>query len=386
MPQPKALLSAGARFIFDFFIKEYNEIMRIDEQTKLDYEDVLLRPKRSTLNSRKEVSLERTFKFYHSPKVWTGIPIMTANMATCGTFEMAQVLAPYKMITTFHKYYSVEDFQKFFKTFKNPDYVAYTTGIREEDLKKIKQMKKAGLMKNFSFICIDVPNGYVARFLEVIKSIRKEFPEHILIAGNVVTNEIAEEIILQGADIVKVGIGPGSACTTRRMTGVGYPQLSAVIECADAAHGIDSKNGNCGRVIADGGQRFPSCVAKAFCAGADFNMFGSMFSGFEESGGKTIEKNGKKYKEYFGSSSNYAMENFYGKKDIHRASEGRYTLIPHKGDIHIFIQDLLGSLRSTGTYIGARSLREFPKRATFIKVNRQLTSYLESFDQDLNKI
>ena len=357
--------------------------MRIIEQIKLDYDDVLLRPKRSTLNSRKEVNLERTFKFYHSPKVWTGIPIMTANMATCGTFEMARVLAPYKMITTFHKYYTVEDYKKFFSgknAFKNPDYIVYTMGIRPEDMKKLKDMQKAKLMDNFSFICIDIPNGYVDRLLKVVAEMRKNFPKHIIIAGNVVTNEISEELILQGADIVKVGIGPGSACTTRRMTGVGYPQLSAVIECSDAVHGISNDQG-CGHVIADGGQRFPSCVAKAFCAGADFNMFGSMFSGFEQSGGETVEKDGKKYKEYFGSSSNHAMTEYYGKKEAHRASEGRYALIPYKGDINIFLQDLLGSLRSTGTYIGARNMKEFPRRATFVRVNRQLTTYLEAFDQ-----
>ncbi len=353
--------------------------MRIIEETKLDYQDVLLRPKRSTLTSRKDVGLEREFTFYHSPKVWSGIPIMTANMATCGTFEMAKELAPYKMITTFHKYYSAEQFEEFFKTFNNPDYVAYTLGIRDEDFEQLKCMQEKDLLKHFSFICIDVPNGYLQKFLEAIKTVRKMCPEHIIIAGNVVTNEMAEEIILSGADIVKVGIGPGSACTTRRQTGVGYPQLSAVIECADAAHGVSNTQG-VGRIIADGGQQFPSCVAKAFCGGADFNMFGSMFSGFEESGGNLIEKDGKQFKEYFGSSSNKAMEEFYGKKEIHRASEGRYALIPFKGSIHHFIQDLLGSLRSTGTYIGAQFLKEFPKRATFIKVNRQLTTYLEGYD------
>lgn len=353
--------------------------MRIEEDVKLDYRDVLLRPKRSTLSSRKEVELERELNFYHSPKIWKGLPIMTANMATCGTFEMAKVLSPYKIITTFHKYYSVEDFEKFFKEFNNPDYVAYTLGIRDEDFEKLKQMQEKDLLKNFSFICIDVPNGYLQRFLEAVREVRAMCRDHIIIAGNVVTNEMTEEIILAGADIVKVGIGPGSACTTRKMTGVGYPQLSAVIECADAAHGLANERG-VGRIIADGGQQYPSCVAKAFCAGADFNMFGSMFSGFEESGGETIEKDGKKFKEYFGSSSNRAMLEFYGKKDSHRASEGRHTLIPFKGSVHDFIQDLLGSLRSTGTYIGARTLKEFSKRATFVKVNRQLTTYLEGYD------
>lgn len=353
--------------------------MRIENEIKLDYSDVLLRPKRSTLVSRKDVVLERTLKFYHSKKVWTGIPIMTANMATCGTFEMAKVLSPYKIITTFHKYYTVDEFITFFKTFDQPDYVAYTLGTRPEDFVKLKLMNEAGLMKHFSFICLDIPNGYLEHFLDKIRELRGLYPDHIIIAGNVVSNEITEEIILAGADIVKVGIGPGSACTTRRMTGVGYPQLSAVIECADAAHGIANNQGH-GLVIADGGQQYPSCVAKAFCAGADFNMFGSMFSGYDQSAGEVVERDGKKYKEYFGSSSNKALEKFYGQKAAHRASEGREVLMPYKGDITNFIQDLFGALRSTGTYIGARRLREFSKRTTFIRVNRQLTTYLEPFD------
>ena len=354
--------------------------MRIDNDIKLDYDDVLLRPKRSTLTSRKDISLERTFTFLHSPKTWTGVPIMTANMASCGTFSMALVLSSYKVITTFHKYYEVEEYARFFKSFKNPDYVAYTLGIRDEDMEKLKKMKAKKLLDNFSFICLDVPNGYLERFLEVIKEIRVLCPKHIIIAGNVVTNEMTEEILLSGADIVKVGIGPGSVCTTRRMTGVGYPQLSAVIECADAAHGISNKKGHCGLVIADGGQKYPSCIAKAFCGGADFNMAGSLFSGFEESGGETVEKAGKLYKEYFGSSSNKALKEFYGKKDIHRASEGRYVLIPHKGSIDTFMQDLFGALKSTCTYLGARFIKELSKRTTFIRVNRQLNTSLENYD------
>jgi GMP reductase len=353
--------------------------MRIENEVKLDYQDVLLRPKRSTLESRKDVLLERTFTFYHSPKKWTGLPVMTANMATCGTFEMAKELSQYKMITTFHKYYSIEDYKEFFKDFDNPDYICYTLGIRDEDLKKIDEMEKAGLMNNFSFICLDVPNGYLQRFIDVIKDIRQKFPKHIIIAGNVVTNEMTEEIILSGADIVKVGIGAGSVCTTRRVTGVGYPQLSAVIECSDAAHGIANEQG-VGHIIADSGIQYVADIAKAFCGGADFAMCGSLFSGFDQSAGKLVEKDGKKYKEYFGSSSNIAMKEYYGKKDKHRASEGRHVLMPYKGDLHDFIQDLKGGLRSTATYLGARQLKELPKRATFIKCNHQLTTYLERYD------
>ncbi len=357
--------------------------MRIEEDIKLDYQDVLLKPKRSTLVSRKDVELEREFTFYHSPKKWKGVPIMTANMATCGTFELAKLLSEYKLITILHKYYTVEQYEEFFKTYNNPDYVGFSIGMREKDLELLDIMIEKNLINNFSFICLDVPNGYLEKFAETIRDVRKKCPEHIIIAGNVVSNEMTEELILNGADIVKVGIGPGSACTTRRMTGVGYPQLSAVIECADAAHGISNAQG-CGLIIADGGQVHPSCVAKAYCAGADFNMFGSMFSGFEESGGETIEKNGKKYKEYFGSSSNKAMIDFYGKKDSHRASEGRYTLRPHKGSIHDFIQDLFGALRSTGTYIGAKKIKEFTKRATFVRVSRQLNTSNERFDTESN--
>lgn len=355
--------------------------MRIEEDIKLDYNDVLLKPKRSTLSSRKEVILEREFCFYHSPKKWIGVPIMTSNMASCGTFEMAKILSQNKMITTFHKYYSIDDYKEFFKEFNNPDYICYTLGIRDKDIEQLNLMIKEKLIKNFSFICIDVPNGYLERFLKVIKEVRSKLPNHIIIAGNVVSNEMTEEIILNGADIVKVGIGPGSACTTRRMTGVGYPQLSAVIECADAAHGISNEKG-CGLIIADGGTVHPSCIAKAFCGGADFVMGGSQFSGFEQSGGETITKNGKVYKEYYGSSSNKAMLENYGKKDLHRASEGRYTLIPHKGDLNYFLQDLFGSLRSTGTYIGARKLKEFSKRATFVRVNRQLNESIAKYEVD----
>jgi GMP reductase len=353
--------------------------MHIEQELKLDFSDVLLRPKRSTLSSRKDVEIEREFTFYHSPKKWSGFPMMTANMASCGTFEMAELLSKYKIITTFHKYYSVDDYKKFFNTFKNPDYISYTLGIRKNDLLQLKEMSRAKLLDNFSFITVDVPNGYVDRFANAVRDIRKLCPDHIIIAGNVVSKEMTEELILAGADIVKIGIGPGSACTTRRMTGVGMPQLSAIIECADAAHGISNDQG-VGLIIGDGGLVHPSDVAKAFCGGADFVMSGQLFSGFEESSGDTVTKDGKKYKEYYGSSSNKALKVNYGKKEAHRASEGRYTLIPHKGSLHDSLQDLFGALRSTGTYIGARKLKEFSRRATFVMVHNQINTSLQNYD------
>ena len=232
--------------------------MRIEDDIKLDYTDVLLRPKRSTLTSRKEVDLTRQFNFYHSKKTWQGIPIITSNMATCGTFKMAKILSKHKMITAFHKYYTIKDYQEFFKDFNDPDYIIYTLGIRQEDIDKLKEMISLKLIDKFSFICIDVPNGYLERFPETIKLVRELCPNHIIIAGNVVTNEMTEQIILSGADIVKIGIGPGSVCTTRRMAGVGYPQLSAVIECADAAIGLTNGNGGSGIVNSDEGKHYAS--------------------------------------------------------------------------------------------------------------------------------
>jgi GMP reductase len=353
--------------------------MRIIDEIKLDYDDVLIRPKRSTLVSRKDVVLERTYKFLNSSKTWTGIPIMSANMESSGTFSVAKVLSEYKMITTLHKYYDVDTLEKELKELNSPDYIAYTLGIRDEDFEKANEVIKRGLDKYFNFVCLDVPNAYLEIVVDKVKELRTLFKDHIIIAGNLVSNEMAEELLIKGADIVKVGIGPGSACTTRRKTGVGYPQLSAVIECSDAAHGISNDKGY-GLSIADGGLVHAADFAKAFCGGADFVMSGSLFSGFDQSGGDLIEKNGKKYKKYVGSSSAYFMKKHYSKVDTHRASEGRVLEIPYKGDMNDFIQDLLGSLRSTATYIGARKLKEFSKRATFIRVNKQLNTSLERFE------
>lgn len=354
--------------------------MRIDNEVKLDFSDVLIRPKRSTLNSRKEVQLERTFKFLHSPRSWTGIPIIAANMDSTGTFEMVRALAKHKMITALHKFYTVPELLDFFAGFHEPDHVAYTLGIREQDFEKLEEVLKLGLGSKFNFICLDVPNAYLERFVQYVERLRKMCPSHIIMAGNLVTNEMAEEILLRGADIAKVGIGSGSACLTRRQTGVGYPQLSAVIECSDAAHGMSKVGQGSGLIISDGGAQYPSCVAKAFGGGADFVMLGSLFSGFDQSGGDIVTKNGKKFKQYYGMSSSEAMKKHYGGVAKHRASEGRITLVPYKGDVNDFVLDMFGSLRSTGTYIGARKLKEFSKRCTFLLVNHQLNQSLEKYD------
>ena len=354
--------------------------MRIDNDVKLDFNDVLIRPKRSTLTSRKSVDLERSFTFMHSGRNWTGVPVAASNMDTTGTFEMAHALAQHRMITALHKHYSVDELERFFAEFSNPDYIAYSLGIRDEDFGKLEAVLEAGLGSQFNFIVLDVPNAYLERFIAKVEELRRLCPAHTIIAGNCVTNEITEEILLRGADIVKVGIGSGSACTTRRMTGVGYPQLSAIIECADAAHGISNPATGVGLVMSDGGAVYPADAAKAFCGGADFLMSGQFFSGFAQSGGELVERDGQRYKQYYGMSSQAAMDNHYGGVATHRASEGREVWLPYRGDVHEFISELFGSLRSTATYIGALKLKEFSKRATFLLVNNQLNRYLEKYE------
>ncbi|PXY47289.1 GMP reductase [Flavobacterium hydrophilum] len=339
--------------------------MRIETDLKLGFKDVMIRPKRSTLKSRAEVSLERNFKFLHSTSTWTGIPIMAANMDTVGTFDIAVVLAKEKLFTAIHKHYSPQEWNDFLKNV-SPDfynYIAISTGIGKEDAAKIAEIiQENPLLK---FICIDVANGYSEYFVEFLKQIRKQYPDKVIIAGNVVTGEMTEELLLAGADIVKVGIGPGSVCTTRVKTGVGYPQLSAIIECADAAHGLG------GHIISDGGCATPGDVAKAFGAGSDFVMLGGMLAGHTESGGELIEINGEKFKQFYGMSSATAMDKHAGGVAEYRASEGKTVQIPFKGNVIKTVFDILGGLRSTCTYVGASRLKELTKRTTFIRVSEQ---------------
>jgi len=339
--------------------------MRIETDIKLGFKDVMIRPKRSTLNSRAQVNLEREFKFMHSTATWKGIPIMAANMDTVGTFEMALALAKEKLFTAVHKHYTVQEWNDFIK--KAPadicDYIAVSTGTGKEDFKKITEIFKQN--PKLTFICIDVANGYSEHFVDFLRQARKHFPDKVIIAGNVVTGEMVEELLLEGADIVKVGIGPGSVCTTRVKTGVGYPQLSAIIECADAAHGLG------GHIISDGGCTTPGDVAKAFGAGADFVMLGGMLAGHTESGGEVIEINGEKYKQFYGMSSETAMKKHIGGVAEYRASEGKTVQVPFRGDVIDTLHDILGGIRSTCTYVGASKLKELTKRTTFIRVIEQ---------------
>jgi GMP reductase len=335
--------------------------MKILDDVKLDFSDVLLLPKRSQYSSRSEVSLERTFKFKYSPYTWTGVPIMVSNMDTTGTIEMALELQKHKVLTCLHKYYTSSDL---LKAELNKEYYAVSTGINMNDLDNLDEIMEKVDPK---FICVDVANGYMSKFIEICKLVRNKYPQKIIIAGNVCTSEGVLELVMNGkVDIVKVGIGSGSCCTTRKQTGIGMPQLSAVIECADTAHGMDA------HIISDGGLQVVGDFSKAYGAGADFVMSGSMFAGHNESGGELIEDNGKKYKVFYGMSSTTAMNTYSGGVAKYRSSEGKTVKIEHRGPVEKTILDIQGGIRSCMTYLGAKKIKDLPKCASFVRVNRQL--------------
>ncbi len=318
--------------------------MRIEEDVKLDFTDVLIRPKRSTLISRKNAELDRNFTFKYSKHIWKGVPIVASNMDHTGTLEIAEVLSKYNMLTALCK----------FENFPNNDKLNFL-------------MKTIGLDDELEFdspkwICIDIANGYTERFFTFINKVRENHSNSIIVAGNVCTPEATEQIVLAGADVVKIGIGPGSVCTTRKMTGVGYPQLSCVIECADAAHGLE------GHVMSDGGCTSPGDIAKAFGGGADFVMLGGMLAGHDECQGEIEEG----YMIFYGMSSEEAQVKHYGEKKQYKASEGKVVQVPYRGSVKKTIEEILGGLRSSCTYAGAQTLKALPKCTTFVRVNRQL--------------
>jgi GMP reductase len=334
--------------------------MKLLDDVKLDFNDVLLLPKHSEYSSRAEVSLERTFHFKYSPLTWTGVPIIVSNMDTTGTVEMAMELQKHKVLTCLHKYYTWKDIPEEL----NPDYYIFSSGIQSRDLENLDEMIRH---RNPKFVCLDVANGYMSKFIEVCQEVRKKYPHLILMAGNVCTSEGVLELVVNGKiDIVKIGIGNGSCCTTRKQTGIGYPQFSAVIECSDTAHGIDA------HIISDGGIQVIGDFSKAYGAGADFVMSGSMFAGHDESGGDLIEEKGKKYKIFYGMSSTTAMNKYAGGVAKYRSSEGKTVKLEHRGPVENTILEILGGIRSSMTYLGSKKIKDIGKCATFIRVNRQL--------------
>ena len=323
--------------------------MQLLNDVKLDFSDVLIKPKRSTLESRKDANLHRIFKFRHSNIQWSGVPIIAANMDHTGTYAMHVALFNYDMLTAickFTKYVQVENAIQTIGLDTNLDEIVYDP----------------------MWICLDVANGYTERFMSFVEQMRKHeaTKNSIIIAGNVCTPEATEQIILAGADIVKIGIGPGSVCTTRKMTGIGYPQLSATIECADAAHGLG------GHIITDGGCVVTGDIAKSFGAGADFVMLGGMLAGHDECYGQVDGE----HMTFYGMSSDTAQLLYYGEKQTYRASEGKTVSVPYRGRVSDTIEEILGGLRSACTYAGAKCIKDLPKCTTFVRVNNQLNTSL----------
>jgi GMP reductase len=348
--------------------------MKIEDDVKLDFADVLIRPKRSNLDSRSKVDTTRSFTFRLPDNVqsqWVGVPVVAANMDTVGTFQMAGALSEFNALCGIHKYYTEAQWDNFMYGWQTdyscPPNVVYTIGMGDAN-SSMQEIQKAERIlnrhKSIKFICIDVANGYTEKFVNYVRTIRGLFPDHILIAGNVVTREMTEALILAGANIVKIGIGPGSVCTTRKVAGVGYPQLSCIMECADAAHGLG------GYVLSDGGCTCPGDVAKAFGAGADFVMIGGMFAGTDEAAGEATEDG----KEFYGMSSATAMEKHSGGVATYRAAEGKRVVVPCVGSVGGVMQQILGGVRSACTYVGASRLKDLSKCTTFIRVNRQLNT------------
>lgn len=349
--------------------------MRIEEDVKLDFSDVLIRPKRSSLESRKDVSLRREFVFKHGGNSTTAVPIMNSNMGTCGTFEIARILDEHGCFSTVHKFYDKDTWMRVLRPMENRIQkflrnMFFPIGIDKESYTLLNDVKLF-LAEEFSAdvpnIMIDVANGYSEKFVDYIKFIRDKFPNSVIAAGNVATSDMTEALILAGADIVKVNIGAGSVCTTRLKAGVGYPQLSAIIECADAAHGLG------GHIISDGGCVHVADFAKALGAGADMVMSGSFFAGTDESDCEktTVVEDGKAvtYGFNYGMSSKTAQDKYGSGLKDYRSSEGRTAMIPLVGSTEDVIKDILGGIRSCCTYVGASKIKELPKRTTFIKVN-----------------
>lgn len=373
--------------------------MQILEKTELDFSDVLIKPRRSTLSSRADVDINRKYKFKWTSSVAYGTGIMQSNMGTIGTFDVSRKMLKGGLFACLHKHHDIQDLIDFYKSL-DPDTewnrCFISIGLKDNGLEKVRKLKEM-VFVNEEYdpsICIDVPNGYIPQVKELVIKVRKEFPHSIIMVGNVVTGDIVEDLILSGADIVKVGIGNGSNCLTRRQTGVGRPQFSTIVECADAAHQVG------GMVCADGGITCPGDIGKAFGAGADFIMIGGLYAGTDEADGEIIEKTyltternlettcglkshdkvyeTKKFKMFYGMSSTLAQEKFGNGKPKYRASEGRVTLVPYVGSVDDVNEEFLGGLRSTMTYIGAAKLKDIPKCCVFYKVNNQLNRMYEN--------
>lgn len=348
----------------------YSNSKFYSSETYLDFGDVLVLPRFSEINSRCDVVLESTLSFRNGV-TWTGIPIVSANMTTTGTFEVYKALSRHKIITAFNKFYTVDDYNTFVKDKEHtldPDYFMVSTGIGEHDLHNLDTIMAAIECK---FICIDIANGYIDRFYHFCREVRQKYPDKVIVAGNVVTGEAIELLASIGIDIVKIGIGPGSACTTRIQTGIGMPQLSCILKAVEVAATTRTF------IMSDGGITCAGDCVKAYIAGAHFIMIGGEFAGHDENPGSIIEENGEQYKLFYGMSSQYAMKHNYtdGNKS-YRSSEGRVIKVKYRGSLQKTVENYLGGIRSACTYTNSRTLKQLSKNGKFIMVNNQYNSHL----------
>lgn len=387
--------------------------MLIHNDIQLDFDDVLIAPQTTTINHRGEVDIIREFKYLDV----CGVPVISANMTQTGTFDVASKLLENDYFATLHKFYKAEEIIEFIQSQKrknilnglidccgeymgNEKNLFVTVGKRnwDEEFKKIETIyEQTGALVS---VLLDVPNAYIPEIVDCVKQLREFMNEQnchggLIAVGNVCSGDETQKLILAGANFVKVGIGPSPVCDTRIKTGCGRPQLSAIIECANAAHQVN------GYIIADGGFKTNADFCKALVAGADICMSGSMFAGCEEANGKIVEKcfrtneydidygydysltefanpepgkpkfEFKQFKEYYGMSSFRAQRENYGKVTTTGTSEGvECKLVPYTGPIQNTINDINGSLRSCGSYIGAKNIKSFSRQGMFYKVNR----------------
>lgn len=406
--------------------------MKISNEVELDFDDVLIQPNRSKIVSRSDVSPEREFYFYHSPRRWVGIPIICSNMASIAGFDMATKLAKNKMITCLHKYIEPKDFLTLKEEERELtygecwDYIWPSIGFSESEKRRLKAINEVcGYTNN---VCIDVPSGYMEEFVTYCKEIRTEHPQSIIMAGNIVSGDMAKELIIHGGvDIVKVGIGPGANCSTRAVTGVGRSQLAATMDVSHNVHGLESSPKHLGLMCTDGGLRTSGDICKAFVSGADFVMLGQLFSGVDECCGEweysqseklydswdsviltDEQKNNESFRQalakagyivhdslynanttvsfpkigpkkkallHYGMSTHLAQEiHATGKKD-YRASEGVVTKVQYKGPVQNVINEILGGIRGCGSMIGCKTLKSFSRSGRFTRVNKIHQNY-----------
>lgn len=348
---------------------------RILDINELDYSDVLILPARSLVESRADVTIERNFTFKHSNRSWTGIPFAAANMDNLASFEMANTLTKYKILTCLIKHYPLNELVEYFNT-ANTEYISYSMGIGQEDLNKFNEFKKQAPVK---FVTIDSANGYMEKFVAFCSKFKEQNPDITLIAGNVCTGEITEELAIRGVDIIKAGIGGGAQCLTRQKTGIGRPMVSTILDCADKSHHHDSW------LMADGGITCPADACIGFACGADFIMIGSQWAATKETGAEVvIRADGKEYCLFYGMSSSTAQKihSLEGLKE-YRASEGRTSELPYRGSIHPIIQDYCGGLKSCCSYVGASTLKHLAKKATLVRVSSRLNTSLSQYTTKL---